>query len=112
MRSSRVQPGADMTFIHPNKAHGNPPSRPEPRNGTAPGQPQPLLAGSGPGARCAGPLPPTEQAADPAPRPVLDGHIPPRNTDPDPKSYAADQPRRFLVRCRGLLGLERGAASR
>ena len=36
-------------------------------------------------------LPPAEQVVDPAPRPVLDGDIPPRNSGPDPEPYAVDQ---------------------
>ncbi len=37
-------------------------------------------------------LPPAEQVIDPAPGPVLGGDVPPRNSGPDPESYAVDQP--------------------
>ncbi len=37
------------------------------------------------------PLPPAEQVVDSAPRPVRDGHVPPRNAGPDPKPYPVDQ---------------------
>lgn len=37
------------------------------------------------------PLPPAEQVVDSAPRPVRDGHVPPRNAGPDSKPYAVDQ---------------------
>lgn len=39
----------------------------------------------------AAPLPPAEQVVDPAPRPVLDRHVSPRNTGTDPEPYAVDQ---------------------
>lgn len=37
-------------------------------------------------------LPSAEQVVDPAPRPLLDGHVSPRHTGPDPEPYAVDQP--------------------
>ena len=36
-------------------------------------------------------LPSAEQVVDPAPRAVLDGHVPPRNARSDPEPYAVDQ---------------------
>jgi len=37
------------------------------------------------------PLPPAEQVVDPAPRSVLDRHVPPRNTGTNSEPYAVDQ---------------------
>lgn len=37
------------------------------------------------------PLPSAEQVVDPAPRPVLDRYVSPRNPGPDPEPYAVDQ---------------------
>lgn len=37
------------------------------------------------------PLPTTEQVLHPAPRPVLPGHVPPRDAGTDPEPYAVDQ---------------------
>ncbi len=36
-------------------------------------------------------LPPAKQVVDPAPRPVLDGHVPPWHPGADPEPYAVDQ---------------------
>lgn len=36
-------------------------------------------------------LPPAKQVVDPAPRPVLDGHIPPWHPGADPEPHAVDQ---------------------
>ncbi|EST18455.1 hypothetical protein M878_44875 [Streptomyces roseochromogenus subsp. oscitans DS 12.976] len=36
-------------------------------------------------------LPPAKQGADPAPRPVLDGHVPPWHPGSDPEPDAVDQ---------------------